>query len=66
MSNPFLSIVIPAHNEANRLPPSLEKINCFLGQQDFTAEVIIVENGSRDRTYEIAVEAARASGPYPV
>ena len=61
MSNPFLSIVIPAHNEASRLPPSLEKINCFLGQQDFTAEVIIVENGSRDRTYEIALEAARAS-----
>lgn len=61
MSNPFLSIVIPAHNEANRLPPSLRKITCFLEQQDFSAEVIIVENGSHDRTYEVALEAARES-----
>ena len=61
MSNPFLSIVIPAHNEASRLPPSLEQINCFLDQQDFAAEVIIVENGSHDRTYEVAQAAARES-----
>lgn len=59
MSNPFLSIVIPAHNEASRLPPSLQRINCFLDQQDFSAEVIIVENGSRDQTFEVAQEAAR-------
>ncbi len=61
MNNPFLSIVIPAHNEASRLSPSLQKINCFLEQQDFAAEVIIVENGSHDRTYEVALEAARVS-----
>lgn len=61
MSNPFLSIVIPAHNEASRLPPSLEQINCFLDQQDFSAEVIVVENGSHDRTYEVAQAAARES-----
>lgn len=59
LSNPFLSIVIPAHNEAGRLPPSLEQINHFLDQQDYAAEVIIVENGSIDRTYEVAQEAAR-------
>lgn len=61
MSKPFLSIVIPAHNEAGRLPPSLKRINRFLDQQDFSAEVIIVENGSQDRTYEVAQEAARES-----
>ena len=61
MSSPFLSIVIPAHNEANRLPPSLARISSFLDQQPFAAEVIIVENGSRDRTYEVAQEAARES-----
>ena len=61
MSNPFLSIVIPAHNEAKRLPPSLEQINGFLDQQDFSAEVIVVENGSHDRTYEVAQAAARES-----
>lgn len=57
---PFLSIVIPAHNEETRLPPSLEQINAFLQQQDFTCEVIIVENGSRDRTYQVASQFAAA------
>ena len=59
MSNPFLSIVIPAHNEENRLPPSLAKIDAFLRTQPFEAEVIIVENGSGDRTYEVAHDCAR-------
>ena len=60
MSNPFLSIVIPAHNEESRLPPSLAQIDAFLRKQPFDAEVIIVENGSRDRTYEVALDCARA------
>lgn len=54
MSKPFLSIVIPVHNETNRLPPSLEKINAFLSKQDFEAEVVIVENGSTDDTLALA------------
>ncbi|MCY3864383.1 MAG: glycosyltransferase family 2 protein [Chloroflexi bacterium] len=60
MSNPFLSIVIPAHNEESRLPPSLDQIDAFLRTQSFESEVIIVENGSRDRTYEVALDCARA------
>ena len=51
---PFLSIVIPAHNEERRLPPSLTRIDVFLQQQDYEAEVIVVENGSSDRTVEVA------------
>ena len=54
MTVPFLSIVIPAHNEAQRLPPSLEKIDAFLSRQDFTYEVLIVENGSTDGTLSVA------------
>lgn len=54
----FLSIVIPAHNEQNRLPATLEKIFRFLEQQTFTSEVIVVENGSTDATYEIAQQFA--------
>lgn len=54
MSKPFLSIIIPAHNEAQRLPPTLEKINAFLAQQTYAAEVIVVENGSSDQTLAIA------------
>ena len=52
--NPFLSIIIPAHNEENRLPGTLEQVFDFLNQQSFPFEVIVVENGSRDHTYDIA------------
>ncbi len=54
MNKLFLSIIIPAHNEAQRLPPSLEKIDTFLQQQNFPSEVIVVENGSADGTFQIA------------
>lgn len=58
-SRPFLSIIIPAHNEEKRLSPSLADIDVFLKKQDYTAEVIIVENGSHDRTLEVAQENAK-------
>ena len=56
--NPFLSIVIPAHNEESRLPDTLEQLIRFLGRQTFTSEIIVVENGSQDRTYTLAKEFA--------
>jgi dolichyl-phosphate beta-glucosyltransferase len=54
LSRPLLSIVIPAHNEERRLPRTLEQVFAFLKQQNYAAEVLIVENGSNDRTFEIA------------
>jgi dolichyl-phosphate beta-glucosyltransferase len=54
LSRPLLSIVIPAHNEEKRLPRTLEQVFDFLKQQSYEAEVLIVENGSTDRTFEIA------------
>jgi dolichyl-phosphate beta-glucosyltransferase len=62
-SRPFLSIVIPAHNEERRLPPTLAKIDAFLQTQPYQAEVIIVENGSSDRTLEVAESFAKTH-PY--
>jgi len=50
----FLSLVIPAHNEESRLPKTLEQVFAFLSVQSYNAEVIVVENGSADRTLEIA------------
>lgn len=55
----FLSVIIPAHNEENRLPASLEQVLGFLAAQAFSSEVLIVENGSSDRTLEVAQEFAR-------
>jgi len=54
MSAVFLSIIIPAHNEEERLPPSLALVDEFVAQQPFPIEVIVVENGSQDRTLEVA------------
>ena len=59
LDTPLLSIVIPVHNEENRLPQALEKIVPFLRAQPYPAEIIVVENGSEDRTLELAQEAAR-------
>ncbi len=58
MSNPFLSIVIPAHNEERRLPQTLEQVVAFVEKQSFESEVIVVENASRDRTLQVAQEFA--------
>jgi dolichyl-phosphate beta-glucosyltransferase len=51
---PFLSIIIPAYNEESRLPRALGQVFGFLEKQAYTAEVLVVENGSRDRTLEVA------------
>ena len=58
MTAPFLSIVIPAHNEESRLPRTLGQVFAFLEKQSYSSEVIIVENGSSDRTFELAGEFA--------
>lgn len=59
MPTPFLSIVIPAHNEESRLPEALGKIFAFFETQSYAAEVVVVENGSQDRTLQIAQDYAQ-------
>ncbi|HSQ27723.1 MAG TPA: dolichyl-phosphate beta-glucosyltransferase [Anaerolineales bacterium] len=54
MSKPYLSIIIPAYNEERRLPDTLREVVEFISSQSFAAEVLVVENGSHDRTWEIA------------
>lgn len=58
MLTPLLSIIIPAYNEENRLPSALDEISRFLESQPYAAEIVIVENGSRDRTLQIGQEYA--------
>ena len=58
MANPFLSIIIPAYNEENRLPATLVQVKDFVQRQQFSTEVLVVENGSQDRTFEAAREFA--------
>jgi glycosyltransferase involved in cell wall biosynthesis len=50
---PTYSIVIPAYNEGARLGPTLEKVLGYVHSQQWNAEVIVVNDGSRDNTAEI-------------
>ena len=50
---PTYSIVIPAYNEGARLGPTLEKVLAYVHSQQWDAEVIVVNDGSRDNTTEI-------------
>ena len=54
MNGPFLSLIFPAHNEESRLPATLEQTAEFLMKQAYPSEIVVVENGSSDRTLEIA------------
>jgi dolichyl-phosphate beta-glucosyltransferase len=56
-----ISIVIPAYNESARLGASLDRVLTFIGRQPWEAEVIVVNDGSRDRTAEIVRSYAQRS-----
>lgn len=56
---PTYSIVIPAYNEAARVGASLEKVLAYVHAQRWDAEIIVVNDGSRDRTAEIVRDLAR-------
>jgi dolichyl-phosphate beta-glucosyltransferase len=52
-SSIFLSIIIPAYNEEGRIGASLETILAYVAEQLYSAEIIVVSDGSRDRTGEV-------------
>jgi glycosyltransferase involved in cell wall biosynthesis len=54
------SIIIPAYNEGERLAASLDAILRFLAEERWQAEVLVVNDGSRDGTADIVGEYARA------
>ncbi len=47
---PHLSIVIPAYNEAERIGKTLEGTFAYLDTRSYDSEVIVVNDGSRDKT----------------
>lgn len=53
----FLSIVIPAYNEENRLSLTLEKVYAYLKDKPYEYEVIVVDDGSADATRDIALQS---------
>ena len=53
MASPQLSIVIPAYNESARIEKTLERVMVCVEQQGWDAEVLVVDDGSKDSTPEI-------------
>ncbi len=54
----YLSVIIPAYNEERRLPKTLEEIDKYLSRQSYDYEILVVNDGSKDRTVEIAKNLA--------
>jgi len=62
MPYPNYSIVIPAYNEAGRIPATLQEVVDTVRQKGWSAEVIVVDDGSTDTTAEVVRQFA-ASAP---
>lgn len=58
MPDPHVSLIIPAYNEALRLPGSLRKVVEFTGGLSFSYEVLVVVERSTDGTLELARDVA--------
>ncbi len=48
-----LSVIIPAYNEEKRLPATLKEIDSYLKNQDYDYEILVINDGSTDRTAEL-------------
>jgi glycosyltransferase involved in cell wall biosynthesis len=59
LQNPFLSVIIPAFNEEQRLSNTLEQVLVYLQDQPYRSEILVVENASQDNTYQVAIEFAQ-------
>lgn len=57
---PFLSIVVPIHNEERRLPLCMARLSEFFARQRYEIEILLVENGSEDQTLALAEGYAAA------
>ena len=67
MSRPYLTIIIPAYNEAQRIPHSLTKIATFLRGQSYSTEILVIENRSTDHTSAVVrafVQTVSATDPF--
>lgn len=58
MTKPYLSIVIPAYNEAERIPKTLLDIDQKLAGKEWPYEILVVNDGSPDNTAEVVTKMA--------
>ena len=60
----FLSVVVPAFDEASRLLATIEGTSKYLARQSYTSEILVVDDGSSDATSQVARD--QAGGPIPI
>ena len=60
LPRPALSVVAPCYNEQEVLPEFLRRIGAVLDKAAGVAEVVLVDDGSRDRTWDVMTAAAAA------
>lgn len=56
-----LSLIIPVYNEAQNLQPLLEEISAALERRDLNYEVVFIDDGSRDGSFAVLQDLARAN-----
>ena len=59
LSTPFLSVIVPAFNEEQRIGHTLNGLVEYLDRQSYTWELLIVDDGSTDATAAIAIQRAK-------
>jgi dolichyl-phosphate beta-glucosyltransferase len=62
LPEPQLSLIFPCYNEEGRLPASLARVEEYLEARGISYEILVVDDGSADRTVAVA-EAAAARNP---
>lgn len=59
LTDPDLTVVIPAYNEVERLSPTLDRIGAYLDQRERSFEVVVVDDGSTDETASLVRDHAK-------
>src|SRR3989338_3712597 len=53
-SDIYLSVIVPAYNEEDRISKTLQRFHDYFSAQPYNYEIVVVNDGSKDRTVEIA------------
>lgn len=62
-ATPRFAVIVPAYNEAENIPALFAALRATFDKHSLDGEVVIVDDGSTDRTYELAVAEAAKFGP---